>query len=553
MGRFVGSSINRGSGGGGGGSGTIVQTDTFTRATGITTDANNNVTEITVGTEGNKYTAIQYNSVGLITAYNETINDNTKGFALAYDSQNLVTSITEVSEWASYSLSPDATNINEGSSITFTLTTTLVADGTTFYYDTNLADADFSGSTENGSFTVNSNTGSFTVTLANDLATEGAESMHARLYTDSGRTNQIATSTSVNVNDTSTAPLVTGYLFHAGGYNQQTTHNWTVPAGVTYISVVCVGGGGAGESDHDGASGGGGGLAYKNNISVTAGSTVTVKVGGGGFATSNGVKNAPDGYASQIEYGGTTYAVAGGGSGADGNSSSNNWYSNSQSFPNTNSDGGGHGGSGFHGGGFRSGGGGAGGYSGGGQTSSGRGCNRANYNNPQDGSNGGGGGANGSNGSSSYYSAGGGGTGVYGQGNNGQQGDANGNQSPDSPTDYDGKGGSTAYTTGLRGYSVETNNSTFAYGSDLGNGYNRSSQASLQGSSHTTPDGGFPGGGGGGGNSGSTGGCGGHGCVRIVTGLVSGSVRAFPTTNVDMSTNYSGGTAETTTGTQLMY
>ncbi len=551
MGRYVGSSINKGSGGGGG-SGTIVQTDSFTRATGIATDANNNVTEITVGTEGNKYTAIKYNNVGLITAYNETISDNTKGWKLEYDSQNLVTSITEVDEWASYSAASNVNSVNEGGTVSFTVTTTLIPDGTTLYYDTSLDDADFSGSTENGSFTINSNSGSFSVTLANDVTTEGAEILNARLYDDSGRTNQVATSNNVTVNDTSLSPAISGVLFHAAGYNQQTTHSWTVPGGVDYISVVCVGGGGAGESQHDGASGGGGGLAFKNSISVTAGQTVTVYVGGGGFATSNQT-NCPDGNASFISYNGTSYAVANGGRGGDGNQSSNNWYDNSNSFPNTNSDGGGMGGAGFHGSGFRSGGGGAGGYSGGGNTGRGRGCNRANYTDPEPGQNGGGGGGNGSNGSSPYYSGGGGGTGVYGQGTDGDRGDANGNSSPDSETDYAGKGGSPAYTTGLRGYCVESNNSTFAYGSDLGNNYNRSTQASFHGSSHTTPDGGFPGGGGGGGNSGSSAGCGGHGVVRIVYGQVSGANRTFPTTNVDMSTQYTGGTAETTVGTQLMY
>ena len=551
MGRYVGSSINKGSGGGGG-SGTIVQTDSFTRATGITTDANNNVTSIEVGSEGNKYTAIKYNAVGLITAYNETISDNTKGWSLAYDSQNLVTSISEVDEWASYSLAAGASSVNEGGTLAFTLTSTLVPDSTTLYYDTNLADADFSGSTENGSFTVTGNSGTFSVTLANDTTTEGAELMNARIYDDSGRTNLLATSGTVTVNDTSLEPPLSGVLFHAAGYNQQTTHNWTVPSGVTYISVVCVGGGGAGESQHDAASGGGGGLAYKNNISVTAGQTVTVKVGGGGFATTNQT-DCPDGNTSQVEYGGTTYAVANGGKGGDGNQSSNNWYNNTNSFPNTNSDGGGGGGAGFHGSGFRSGGGGAGGYSGGGNTGSGRGCNRNNYSDPEPGSNGGGGGGNGSNGSSAWYSGGGGGTGVYGQGSNGDRGDSNGNSSPDDETDFAGKGGSTAYTTGLRGYCVESNNSTFAYGSDLGNGYNRSTQANFHGSSHTTPDGGFPGGGGGGGNSGSSAGCGGHGCVRIVFGQVSSANRTFPTTNVDMSTQYTGSQAETTVGTQLMY
>jgi len=43
------------------------------------------------------------------------------------------------------------------------------------------------------------------------------------------------------------------------------TYTFTVPAGVTSVSVVCIGSGGSG-----GAYGAGGGsLAYKNNISVT--------------------------------------------------------------------------------------------------------------------------------------------------------------------------------------------------------------------------------------------------------------------------------------------
>ena len=53
------------------------------------------------------------------------------------------------------------------------------------------------------------------------------------------------------------------------------TYTFTVPSGVTSVSVVCVGAGGAG-----GAYGAGGGsLAYKNNITVTPGQSHTVVVG----------------------------------------------------------------------------------------------------------------------------------------------------------------------------------------------------------------------------------------------------------------------------------
>ena len=350
MGRYVGSSINKGSGGGGG-SGTIVQTDTFTRSTGITTDANNNVLSITIGDEGNKYEGIKYNAVGLITAYNETISDETKGFSLVYDSQGLITSITEVPEWTFFNVSPPA-SANEGATVTVNVSTN-GADGT-YYWDT---DSDDDITTNSGSFSVSGGTGSFQFVLENDLLTEGSETLAIRVYSGSVGGTLVETS-SMTINDTSVAPLVSGQLFHASGYNSTATHNWTVPAGVTSISVVCVGGGGGGEAQHDAASAGGGGLAYKNNITVVAGQVVTVKVGGGGWPTSNGVTDAPDGGDSYITYGGVNYAVAGGGKGGDGNQSTNNWYDNSASFPNTNSDGGGAGGAGFHGAGFRSGGGG---------------------------------------------------------------------------------------------------------------------------------------------------------------------------------------------------
>ena len=71
-------------------------------------------------------------------------------------------------------------------------------------------------------------------------------------------------------------------VFHADNWTQvltwnaQTTYSWTVPEGVTSISVICVGGGGGGQPEHDGASGAGGALAYKNNIPVTPGEDLSL-------------------------------------------------------------------------------------------------------------------------------------------------------------------------------------------------------------------------------------------------------------------------------------
>ena len=69
MGRFVGLSVNKG----GGGSGRPLNEE-FTRATGITTDSNNNVTAVTL----------------------ENVGGVTKVYQLTYNSDNYVTNITEV-------------------------------------------------------------------------------------------------------------------------------------------------------------------------------------------------------------------------------------------------------------------------------------------------------------------------------------------------------------------------------------------------------------------------------------------------------------------------
>ncbi len=62
------------------------------------------------------------------------------------------------------------------------------------------------------------------------------------------------------------------------------SYDWTVPAGVTSICILCIGaGGGAGGSNDTNRGGGGGGLAWKNHIPVTAGEIWKVNVGTAGW------------------------------------------------------------------------------------------------------------------------------------------------------------------------------------------------------------------------------------------------------------------------------
>lgn len=172
------------------------------------------------------------------------------------------------------------------------------------------------------------------------------------------------------------------------------TFSWVAPPGVTSISVVCVGAGGGSPGSN---SAGGGELRYKNNISVTPGSSYSVVVGAGGTTAPT------DGGPSSFN---ATTVVANGGINANGSKLGGSGGTG---------DGGGNGGNGIGPAGSYGSGGGAGGYSG-------NGGNGDNNGNPGLGTGGAGaGGKTYSNNVSPYNyleGYGGGGVGILGQGAN---------------------------------------------------------------------------------------------------------------------------------------
>lgn len=185
-------------------------------------------------------------------------------------------------------------------------------------------------------------------------------------------------------------------------YTTPGTYSWTCPAGVTSVSVVCIGSG-HGKVDCIGY-GGGGGLGYKNNMPVIEGNSYTVVVGARNTAT--GVP-AQDSYFMTNNTSNTYPVGKGGGTNGvgalhygdgGGNGGNNNVYS---------------GGAGSGAGGY-SGNGGNGGYT---STDPGGAAGDA-------GIGGGGGGGGNWNESGNMHNSGGGGVGIYGQGSNGAGGTA---------------------------------------------------------------------------------------------------------------------------------
>ena len=110
---------------------------------------------------------------------------------------------TSVAGTVSYTLSSSAAAVDEGDSVTITLTTTNVDDATTAAYTiTGVTSADIGGESLTGNFTVNSNTANLVLTLANDVTTEGPETLNIALNNGEDNIN-------ITINDTSTAAAPT--------------------------------------------------------------------------------------------------------------------------------------------------------------------------------------------------------------------------------------------------------------------------------------------------------------------------------------------------------
>jgi len=100
--------------------------------------------------------------------------------------------------------------VNENNAtITFTTTTTYVANGTTLYWtfgNTETNASDYNENITSGSFTINNNSGSFTLTTRPDGVTEGVEQLIIALRTGSTSGTIVDRSNAMNIEDTSVPP-----------------------------------------------------------------------------------------------------------------------------------------------------------------------------------------------------------------------------------------------------------------------------------------------------------------------------------------------------------
>lgn len=130
-----------------------------------------------------------------------------------------------------YNIGRSLSAVNEGSSVTFTLSTTNVANGTVLPYTiTGISANDVTTGSLTGTFTVNSGLATTTITMSADQLTEGAETATLTL-------NNAAASNFVVVNDTSvfTPTLISGLQLWLDAADSSTLFDAT--AGGSLVSV----------------------------------------------------------------------------------------------------------------------------------------------------------------------------------------------------------------------------------------------------------------------------------------------------------------------------
>lgn len=166
---------------------------------------------------------------------------------------------------ATYSISASSTTVNEGVTVTFTVTTTNVGSATLFWTNAGTTSGpDFSDGAMSGSVAITGNAGSFARTILSDALTEGGETIVMQLRTGSTSGPVVATSQVVTVTDTSVSGPTFAFSPSVTAVNEGESVNFTVTA-----------------TDF------GNGTLYWTNAGTTAGTDFTDNLNSGSVTISN--------------------------------------------------------------------------------------------------------------------------------------------------------------------------------------------------------------------------------------------------------------------------
>ena len=178
----------------------------------------NSLTGIATVTNGRSIiTKTLVNDLSTEAAESFTFNIKTSAIGLIVATSSIIT----VADTSATTVTPTTTSLNEGSPVTFNVTSDKLS--TTLYWSLNpvsgsITTSDFVGLATTGSFnTDGTGVGSTTLTLANDVTTEGTESFQLQVRTVSISGSIIATSATVTVADTSIQTSL--YTFTTATFN----------------------------------------------------------------------------------------------------------------------------------------------------------------------------------------------------------------------------------------------------------------------------------------------------------------------------------------------
>ena len=142
-----------------------------------------------------------------------------------------------------YSISPSTSSVNEGSSVTITVTTTNVLNGTVLYWQAGSSTITPSTniSPHQNSVTINNNTATFNINATADSLTEsGTQSFYVNLYKESGYTTLLANTSVITINDTSQTPAAPSGTFTASptsiNSGSSSTLSWNI-SNATSVSI----------------------------------------------------------------------------------------------------------------------------------------------------------------------------------------------------------------------------------------------------------------------------------------------------------------------------
>lgn len=150
----------------------------------------------------------------------------------------------------SYVINPDKRVVNEGETVTYTVTTTgFGANGNGILYWTNngtTSEADFTDGKNKGAITITNNSGILVRVLKEDLLTEGAENIIIQLRRNSETGTLVAVAPIVNVNDTSLTVIPDPVLVSATitPVSAQTPGSFTINWVAQNANQITVSGGG---------------------------------------------------------------------------------------------------------------------------------------------------------------------------------------------------------------------------------------------------------------------------------------------------------------------